>query len=265
MDDGFIPGGVQDTSLVPARKRIIICCDGTWQSSTTNNENVPSNVTRLTRYLLKIGRDHEQNQWQQIVYYDAGIGTGVHTMEAKRQGLTGSGFVGNVIEAYNFIVLNYNPGDKIFCFGFSRGAYTARAVAGLVTDIGIIRPRDMQDFPKLYVIYQNHTHSHTFRKSKEWREWVDGERLFDPAQQGIAEAWKHSPAQWKQRPHGEAPESTRWVEAVGVFDTVGSLGVPKTEGLGSLTINFFGRQIPAEKFGFHNVTLSPCKLRATKH
>ena len=58
--------------------------------------------------------------------------------------MTGSGFVGNVIEAYNFIVLNYNPGDQIFCFGFSRGAYTARAVAWLVTDIGIVKPRDMQ-------------------------------------------------------------------------------------------------------------------------
>jgi uncharacterized protein (DUF2235 family) len=150
MHDGFRQSGFSDTSLMHARKRIIICCNGTWQSSTTNKENIPSNVTRLTRYLLKMGRDDQKNDWQQLVYYDAGIGTGVHAMEAKRQGLTGSGFVGNVIEAYNFIVLNYNPGDKIFCFNFSRGAYTARAVAGLVTDIGIIQPRDMQDFPKLY-------------------------------------------------------------------------------------------------------------------
>jgi uncharacterized protein (DUF2235 family) len=147
MDNGFRQSKFNDTSLVPARKRIIICCDGTWQSFTKNKENIPSNVTRLTRYLFKMGRDIQENDWQQlVVYYDVGIGTGIHTMEAKRQGLAGSGFVGNVIEAYSFIVLNYNPGDKIFCLGFSRGAYTARAVAGPVTDIGIIQPRDMQDF-----------------------------------------------------------------------------------------------------------------------
>ncbi|KAI0390447.1 hypothetical protein F5Y17DRAFT_461757 [Xylariaceae sp. FL0594] len=257
MDVGVRQGGFRDTSLKPAPKRIIICSDGTWQSSTTTQDNVPSNVTRIARYLAKMGRDEQGKEWQQLVYYDAGIGTGVHEIEAKRQGLTGSGFVGNVIEAYNFIVLNYNPGDKIFCFGFSRGAYTARAVAGLVTDIGIIQPRDMQDFPKLYMTYQGHKHSHTFRKSQKWREWVEGVRAFDPAQKGAPAGWQQSPYQWKERPHGEASESTRWVEAVGVFDTVGSLGVPKTEGWGSWLLNIAGRQVPAEEFGFHNVELSP--------
>ncbi|KAI1326916.1 hypothetical protein F5Y16DRAFT_421482 [Xylariaceae sp. FL0255] len=254
---GFRQGGFKDTSLIPSRKRIIICCDGTWQSSVTNKLNVPSNVTRLTRYISKIGRDKENKEWQQLVYYDAGIGTGVHDIEAKRQGLTGSGFVGNVIEAYNFIVLNYNPGDQIFCFGFSRGAYTARAVAGLVTDIGIIQPRDMQDFPRLYEMYQNHTDGHTFRKSKNWREWVEGVHLFDPKQKNVPEEWRQSPYQWSKRPHGEAPESSRWVQAVGVFDTVGSLGVPKVEGWFSWGINLIGKQVPAETFGFHNVALSP--------
>jgi uncharacterized protein (DUF2235 family) len=141
---GFSQGGFHDTSLKPAPKRIVICCDGTWQSSVSTVDNVPSNITRIARYLLRVGKDTKGEQWQQLVYYDAGIGTGGSAMEATREGVTGSGFVGNVIEAYNFIVLNYNPGDQVFCFGFSRGAYTARAVAGLVTDIGIVKPRDMQ-------------------------------------------------------------------------------------------------------------------------
>lgn len=252
-------GGFRDESLVPAPKRIIVCCDGTWQSSTTNQTNIPSNITLLTRYISKVGVEGGK-QWQQIVYYDAGIGTGVSAAEAALQGATGSGFVGNVIEAYNFIVLNYNPGDQIFCFGFSRGAYTARAVAGLVTDIGVVQPRDMQDFPELYRTYQDHKESHTFRKSPEWREWVEGVRLFDPTQKHVPDIWKQSPYQWEKPPHGAAPESSRWVQAVGVFDTVGALGVPETEGFGSSLINFLGKKIPAEKFGFHNVTLSPCGL-----
>ena len=259
----FSQGGFQDTTLKPSPKRIIICCDGTWQSSVSNITNIPSNVTRLQRYLTKSGRDKDGKEWQQLIFYDAGIGTGVSDLEAKREGGTGSGFVGNVIEAYNFITLNYNLGDEIFCLGFSRGAYTARAVAGLVTDIGVIKPRDMQDFPELYRLYQAHEDSHMFRNSKAWREWVEGKRLFDPNQRNVPEAWKQSPFAWEKRPHAAAPESSRWVEVVGVFDTVGSLGIPKLVGWKGAIVNplleIGKRWIPVEKAGFHNVGLSPCK------
>jgi len=256
--------GFQDTSFKPPSKRIIICCDGTWQSSVSNITNIPSNVTRLARYLTKNGRDNDGKEWQQLIFYDAGIGTGVSDLEAKREGGTGSGFVGNVIEAYNFIVLNYNLGDQIICLGFSRGAYTARAVAGLVTDIGVIQPRDMQDFPELYRLYQAHEDSHIFRRSKAWREWVEGKPLFDPNQRNIPEAWRQSPFAWEKRPHGVAPESSRWVEVVAVFDTVGSLGIPRLEGwIGTFAnpvLNLVGKHwISVEKAGFHNVGLSPCK------
>lgn len=251
--------GFYDTTLIAAPKRIIICCDGTWQSSVTTTTNVPSNVTRLARHLTKAGRDKNGQIWPQLVYYDAGIGTGVSGLEAKRQGGTGSGFVGNVIEAYNFIVLNYNPGDQIFCFGFSRGAYTARAVAGLVTDIGVIQPRDMQDFPELYRLYQAHDDSHTFRTSEAWRIWVEGKRRLDPNLKNLPAELKRAATTWEQRPHGAAPESTRWIEAIGVFDTVGSLGIPEIPGIYGLVANVFGRVVPVEDFGFHNVALSPCK------
>jgi len=251
-------GGVNAANLCVAPKRIIICCDGTWQSSVTNNVNVPSNVTRIARLLSRTGHDSSNKEWQQLVYYDAGIGTGVFDIEAKVQGGTGSGFIGNVIEAYNFIVLNYNPGDQIFCIGFSRGAYTARAVAGLVTDLGIVKPRDMQDFPELYNLYQAHTDSHMFRQTKEWREWVYGKPLPKMTKKGdVPKEWKSMSARYEKRPHEAPAESTRWVEAVGVFDTVGSLGIPKAEGAAGLFLRFLGRLVPCEKFGFHNVALSP--------
>ena len=226
--------------------------------------NVPSNVTRLARYLTKSGRDDTGQEWQQVIFYDAGIGTGVSDLEAKREGGTGSGFVGNVIEAYNFIVLNYNVGDQIFCLGFSRGAYTARAVAGLVTDIGIVLPRDMQDFPELYHLYQAHEDSHLFRKSRAWREWVEGVPLFDPSQRDVPKEWKQSPFAWEKRPHAAAPEASRWVTAVGVFDTVGSLGIPQIVGwkgkIANPVLSYLGNHfMTVEKAGFHNVGLSPCK------
>lgn len=136
--------------------------------------------------------------------------------------------------------------------------YTARVVAGLVTDIGIIRPRDMQDFPELYRLYQAHEDSHVFRKSPVWREWVEGKRLFDPKHKNMQS--ETSFVQWEKRPHYAAPESTRWVEAVGVFDTVGSLGIPEVEGMfNKMKVWVVGKAITVEKFGFHNVALSPCK------
>lgn len=254
----FRQGGAQEY-YKPPPKRIVICCDGTWQSSVTNVTNVPSNVTRIARYLTKTDKDEHGQEWQQLVYYDAGIGTGVSGVEAALQGGTGSGFVGNVIEAYNFITLNYNAGDKIFCFGFSRGAYTARAVAGLVTDIGIIGRRDMQDFPELYRLYQDHTDSHTFRKSKAWREWCSGKLAPESKRKDLPYGWFKSPFAWERRPHVAAPESTRWIEAIGVFDTVGSLGIPDIEGVTGYLVTWAGKKVPVEHFGFHNVALSPCK------
>lgn len=83
----------ENTFVSPAAqtvpKRIIVCCDGTWQSSTSLDPQhaIPSNVTRLCRVLAKAGEDKDKKTWQQIVYYDAGVGTGDLTdFEKGRQG-----------------------------------------------------------------------------------------------------------------------------------------------------------------------------------
>ena len=104
------------------RRRLVICCDGTWQSSVSSKNNIPSNVTRLCRLIARVGADKDDpsKKFHQIVYYDSGIGTGnLSASEARRQGGTGAGLAENVIEAYNFIVQNYEPGDEIFCFGYA--------------------------------------------------------------------------------------------------------------------------------------------------
>ncbi|TQN65420.1 hypothetical protein CSHISOI_10016 [Colletotrichum shisoi] len=217
---------VSDVCKKAHRKKIIICCDGTWQSSVSGETNVPSNVTRLARSMALTGEDEDGNTCQQIVYYSAGIGTGagVGIIDRGRQAGFGDGLDARVFEAYSFIVTNYAPDDQIYCFGFSRGAYTARSVAGLITDIGIIQPRDLDDFPDLYHLYRQRTvDSFNFRKSKDFREWVTGVR-----EEGF-EYLENSPNvddHWIKIPHRLPPEFTRIVEVVGVFDTVGALGVP---------------------------------------
>lgn len=249
------------------RKRLIVCCDGTWQSSVALQRNIPSNVTRLARSFVRSDESHSDVIWDQIVYYDAGIGTGsITTVEAVREGSVGAGFSGNVIEAYNFLVLNYKPGDKVYCFGFSRGAYTARAVAGLVNDIGIIPPRDMQDFPELYQKYQwpgkecDTTDPNWFRKSVHYREWLRGVPA-RAANGGVTHIPGTALKLYEQFPHEAVSEASRQVEVVGVFDTVGALGVPDTA-MHSFNLVKSGIRWATgggTAPGFHNVSLSKCK------
>ena len=254
---GFTQGGLIETSTPVASKRIVVLCDGTWQSSVTGFKNVPSNITRLARSIARSGKDKDGKIWQQVAYYDEGIGIGDLTrLEKLRQGGLGVGFIGNVIQCYNFIVMNYSPGDQIFCFGFSRGAYTARAVAGLVNDIGVIPPKDMQDFPDLYALYQNNKDSNGFRKSKEYRQWVNGILQKDQPPKTSGGGFQ-PPPEYEKPPHSLPSESSRSVQVVGVFDTVGSLGIPKTS---YMSLDWLKEAIGVRNVGFHNVNLSPCKL-----
>ncbi|CAI7576938.1 unnamed protein product [Penicillium pancosmium] len=232
----------------PSRKRIIICCDGSGQSAVSGEESVPSNVTRLCRAIHSVGVDNDDHgTWQQVVWYDSGVGT-----NSDGQVSVGRDLEGNVIEAYHFCVLNWNPGDQILCFGFSRGAYTARAIAGLISDIGICSKIDIQDFPEIWKLYKK---SHTavtgerFYGSDAYFDWHDGKPV-DPQ----PKERQNDRVVWESLGRGEwarTPES-RQVEVVGVFETVGALGFPEV----------FGYEMPqwltrTDKPEWHNVGLSP--------
>jgi len=231
----------------PWPRRIVVCCDGTWQSSVTSEENIPSNVTKLARTIARIGTDANGKKYHQLVYYDSGIGTGaLSDVEKSRQGGVGDGLAENVMEAYNFIVLNYQEGDEIFCFGFSRGAYTARAVAGLVTDIGVIHPADLNLLPAIYRAYKQNRDGN-FKNTDAWKAFEKRHTFIIEKRE---EARKRiEGANYKPRKdEGLASEASRKVKVVGVWDTVGSLGVPD----GRFSDNKGWR----EEHGFHNVRLS---------
>ncbi|SDF97348.1 DUF2235 domain-containing protein [Alloyangia pacifica] len=118
-------------------KNIVICCDGTGNEI---KENL-SNVLKLYRCLK---RDEEQ-----LVFYDPGIGT-LSSSDAWARfkqrakvifGLaTGWGLDQNIREPYDFLVEHWEDGDRIFLFGFSRGAYTVRALAGMIYLVGLLEP-----------------------------------------------------------------------------------------------------------------------------
>ncbi len=81
-------------------------------------------------------------------------------------GAIGLGLDREVIHLYDFISNNYEPGDELFFFGFSRGAFTVRSAASLTTDVGVLSPAQMSRFPDLWKAYQANTSGRHFRKSQ---------------------------------------------------------------------------------------------------
>ena len=111
-------------------KRLVVCCDGTWN---TPEMESPTNVVRLARNLLPRGRDG----LPQLLHYDKGVGTGGR-IDRIVGGALGKGLDTNIREAYEFIASNYVEGDEIYLFGFSRGAYTVRSLAGMIGYAGLL-------------------------------------------------------------------------------------------------------------------------------
>lgn len=173
-------------------RSLVVCCDGTWNSA--DQDGAPTNVTKMARAILPQAQDGAA----QIVYYDEGVGSG-NFLDRIVGGAFGTGLETNVQQAYRFLCQNYQPGDRICLFGFSRGAYTVRSLAGLVSLVGLLRKGDLDRMPKVWDYY---------RTPPEERE----PEVIDPAWIG-----------------GRFPEVT----LIGVWDTVGALGIP-ANGLGRI-------------------------------
>ena len=145
-------------------KNLVICLDGTGNQLKAKGN---TNVVRLYEML------DLADPSQQIAYYDPGVGTfsaaGTWTPVARRLsklfGLAfGSGLKTNLAEAYTYLMGHYEPGDRIYVFGFSRGAYTARALAGMLKTVGLMRPGMENLVPYAVSVYA---------KNKEWtrQDW----------------------------------------------------------------------------------------------
>jgi uncharacterized protein (DUF2235 family) len=171
-------------------KSIVICCDGTWNS---DNDASPTNVAKLSDFLLR----EDPTRDRPVVYYDSGVGTRGGPIERLFDGVTGYGVSENIRQAYRVLIDNYAPGDDLYFFGFSRGAFTVRSLAGLVRNCGILR-RDRRDLvAEAYDFYRDR----------------------DPAKRPDA-----PPAEAYRRAH--AVEPATFIHFIGVWETVGALGDP---------------------------------------
>ena len=143
-------------------KRLVVCCDGTWN---TPEMESPTNVVRLARAV----RPRDANRVLQIVYYDEGVGT--HgPIDKIVGGAMGAGLDFNVRQAYRFLASNYETDDEIYLFGFSRGAYTVRSLAGMIGFAGMLRRQQLTSVHDAYELYRDEkdpagARATTFRES----------------------------------------------------------------------------------------------------
>lgn len=127
-------------------KRIIFAFDGTTNKVDAEN---PTNVLLTASCITPETHDGVK----QIVHYDDGVGT--DKGERARGSLFGLGLYKNIQQAYQFLIFNYDPGDEIFVFGYSRGAFTARSFVGFVKYVGIIERHNTHQITNAIDLYKN--------------------------------------------------------------------------------------------------------------
>src|SRR2546425_10251784 len=117
-------------------KRIVVCCDGTWNRPDQVHDGLvcASNVTKIARCIAPL----DATGIPQVVFYDKGVGTG--RFDRLLGGAFGWGIKRKILDAYSFLMTTYEPGDELFFFGFSRGAYTVRSTFGLIRNSGLLKP-----------------------------------------------------------------------------------------------------------------------------
>lgn len=146
-------------------RTIVVCLDGTGDKFDDDNSNIVHIISAL-----------KKDDPRQLTYYQAGIGTyssgGLSTgFEAAADMAVGSGLGVHVRDAYHFLMHSYKEGDKICIFGFSRGAYTARCLAGMIHKVGLLPPRNIQQILFAYEFYKDDT-------ALGWRHSSDFKRTF---------------------------------------------------------------------------------------
>lgn len=194
-------------------KRIVLCFDGTWNKPADENldadKQVETNVSRLFRSVSPQSSDGtEQRKW-----YDEGVGS--HWYDRFGGALIGAGLELNIVQGYRFLSESYEEGDEIYVFGFSRGAYTARSLVGMLRNIGLVKKGHLSEL-RIATAY------------------------------GLYRARDDGPDSRTARFFKSAFTREVPVKFLGVWDTVGALGIPLS------LVNDFNLHF----YEFHDTTLS---------
>jgi uncharacterized protein (DUF2235 family) len=187
-------------------KHLVLCFDGTWNSA--DSEKAETNVARIAR-AVRAG----SGTVQQITLYLRGVGSTGITLQRLVEGAIGDGVDENVRSGYMFLAQNYVPGDRIYMFGFSRGAFTARSLAGFISACGLLKRQRLGDIVAAWKYYRH----------------ADPRSASDFC-----------------RKQGSDCHTDVSIAFLGVWDTVGALGIPGT------VLN----RLTASDYQFHDTTPS---------
>jgi uncharacterized protein (DUF2235 family) len=201
------------TTRTPTARRLVVCCDGTWNKpdELAGGVRAPTNVAKLALGVARTASDGTP----QLLHYQRGVGT--IRSQRLRGGAFGYGLSHNVRECYRFLVEHYEPGDDLYLFGFSRGAYTARSLVGLIRNCGILRADNSARVHEAYLLYRSRADRH-------------------------APSTIESEIFRRMYAHDDVP-----IHFIGVWDTVGALGIP----IDGIRIPFVDKY-----WGFHDTELS---------
>jgi uncharacterized protein (DUF2235 family) len=204
---------------------LVISCDGTWNTADQQEGGVSTttNVHRLHTAVAKLG----PNNVPQDPYYHTGVGTEPGLINRVLGGGIGLGLDRNIQSAYSWLCRKYQPGDAIYLFGFSRGAYTVRSLGGLIARCGLLDLAGLSEddgWKRIAAVFTN-----GYRERKETREdWARRGWKFLQSKPGVQDIGIHF---------------------IGVWDTVGALGIPDHLGVLKLIED-------PDKYKFHDTTLS---------
>ena len=191
-------------------KRLVFCFDGTWNQLSAAN---PTNVVITAQSVTPVTPEAVQ-----IIHYDSGVGTGAH--DRWSGGLFGDGLIDKVVDAYTFLVFNYEPGDELFVFGFSRGAFTARSFVGFVRNLGIVQRKHAVRITEAVTLYKarDAAAGHNTDALLDFRWRYSPEICVDPDE----DAWRDRNCEGYATGMGLILR----VKYVGVWDTVAAMGLP---------------------------------------
>jgi uncharacterized protein (DUF2235 family) len=215
-----IPITKREAQMIPIngkKKRLAIFLDGTW--------NKPDDNTNVWRAKIMLA-EQDASGVPQLSYYDQGVGT--ELFNKYRGGIRGRGLNKNIREAYRWLMEHYDDGDEVFIFGFSRGAFTARSLAGMIAKCGLLQPNAPISISQIFRRYKDKDAKPLYELEYDDRHPVEGQTFT------IEERWMLS-------------YSVRIdIKFIGVWDTVGALGLP---------IGLF-KKFRRRKYKFHNTYLS---------
>jgi uncharacterized protein (DUF2235 family) len=179
--------------------RWVLCFDGTWNDQ-DGDQGDGETVTNVVRLYRALGEDADQHKW-----YDAGVGSGLPFHFTG--GAFGLGLDLKIRQGYKLLSRRYRDGDAIYLLGFSRGAYTARSLAGLIGRCGLLDPDQVDDDEQ------------------------------NPYEQSVRDAytlyWRRDRVPPGDRQALDAITRRAAIHFLGVWDTVGSLGIPDDVPLGT--------------------------------